>query len=68
MTKLKNIGVKIEYHIELCSLFIRSLTEYCLTAYHSSLSNKLSNKLENIPKGCLKGILNVIYVSYEAAL
>ena len=68
LTKLKFVGVQIEDLIELYCLFIRSLTEYCSTAFHSSLSNKLSNKLENIQKVCLKVILNVMYVSYEAAL
>ena len=68
LTKLKFVGVRTEELIELYCLYIRSLTEYCSSAFHSSLSNRLSNKLENIQEIGLRVILNVMYVSYEAAL
>ena len=54
--------------IELYCLHICSITEYCSTAFHSSLSQKLSNKLEAIQKTSLKVILGVMYVEYSAAL
>ena len=38
LTKLKLVGVQIEELIELYCLHIRSLTDYCSTAFHSSLS------------------------------
>ena len=68
LTKLKFVGVRTEELMKLYRLYIRSLTEYCSSAFHSSLSIRLSNKLENIQKVCLRVILNVMYVSYEAAL
>ena len=68
LTKLKFVGVRTGELIELYCLYIRSLTEYCSSAFHSSLSNRLSNKLENIQEIGLRVILNVMYVSYEAAL
>ena len=62
------MGVPIDDLIELYCLHIRSITEYCSTAFHSSLSQKLSNKLEAIQKTSLKVILCVLYVEYSAAL
>ena len=50
LTKLKYVGTPVEDLVELYCMFIRSLTEYCSTAFHSSLSQMLSNKLENIQK------------------
>ena len=68
LTKLKFVGVSIDVLVELYCLHIRSLTEYCSTAFHSSLSQKLSNMQEAIQKTCLWVILDVVYVSYELAL
>ena len=68
ITKLKYVGVAIEDLIELYSLKIRSITEYCSTAFHSSLTKKLSNKIEAIQKSSLRVILGVMYVNYDAAL
>ena len=45
-----------------------SLTEYCSTVFHSSLTVEQSQDLERIQKTCLKVILGDNYVSYEAAL
>ena len=50
LTKLKYVGVSTEDLLELYCLHIRSLTEYCSTVFHSSLSIRLSNKLENMPQ------------------
>jgi hypothetical protein len=68
LTKLKYVGVPTEDLIEIYSLFVRSIAEYCTTVFHSSLTNKLSRKLESIQKTCLRVILGDMYVSYEAAL
>ena len=68
LTKLKYVGMKTEDLIELYCMHIRSLTEYCSTVCHSSLTQKLSNKIEAIQKTCLRVILGVMYVDYNAAL
>ena len=61
-------GVSMDDLVELYCMLIRSLTEYCSTAFHSSLTLLLSNKIEAIQKTCLKIILGVMYVSYDSAL
>ena len=68
LSKLKYVGASIEDLINLYMLFIRSTTEYCSTAFHTSLTTEQSRKLENIQKVCLKVILGDNYISYEAAL
>ena len=68
LTKLKYVGVSIEDLIDIYILFIRSLTEYCSVAYHSSLTIEESNKLERIQKTSLKIILGHMYFDYESAL
>ena len=68
LSKLKYVGVSTEDLLELYCLHIRSLTEYCSTAFHSSLSLRLRNKLETIQKTCLRVILDVMYVDYTSAL
>ena len=50
LTKLKYIGVSTEDLIEIYVLFIRSLTEYCATAFHSSLTLEQSRDIERIQK------------------
>ena len=68
ITKLKYVGVPIQDLIELYCIYIRSLTEYCSTVFHSSLTLRLQNKLETIQKTCLRIIWGVIYVDYTSAL
>ena len=68
ITKLKYAGVCTEDLIDIYILFIRSVTEYCSVAFHSSLTQQQSNKLETIQKTCLKVILGEMYISYIAAL
>ena len=68
LTKLKYIGISTEDLLTIYILFIRSLTEYCSVAFHSSLTVKQSDKIEAIQKNCLKIILDVNYVSYSVAL
>ena len=68
ITKLKYAGVSLEDLVEIYILFIRSLTEYCAVAFHSSLTEEDNRKLEQIQKTCLKVILGEMYVNYTAAL
>ena len=68
LTRLKYVGTSEDDLIELYCLLIRSLTEYCSVAFHSSLSIQLSNKIEAIQKTSLRVILGVMYVDYQSAL
>ena len=62
------VGTTIEDLVEIYVLFIRSLTEYCAVAFHSSLTVSQATDIERIQKTCLKIILGDNYVSYPAAL
>ena len=68
ITKLKYAGAKMEDLLDIYVLFIRSITEYCAVAFHSSLTTEQSNKLEQIQKVCLRIILGDMYISYASAL
>ena len=68
LTKLKYVGSSTEDLVDIYTKFIRSLTEYASTSFHSSLTQKLENKLESIQKTSLRVILGVMYISHEAAL
>ena len=68
LTKLKYVGVKVEDLIEIYILFIRSCTEYCAAAFHSSLTLEQSYKLERIQKVCMKVILGDMYLDYESPM
>ena len=68
LTKVKYVGVRIEDLLEVYTLYIRSVTEYCSVAFHSSLSIEQSQTLERIQKTCLKIILGDMYLSYDSAL
>jgi hypothetical protein len=68
ITKLKYVGVCLEDLLDIYILFIRSVTEYCSVAFHSSLTQQQSDKLEKIQKTCLKVIMGDMYISYSAAL
>ena len=68
LSKLKYVGVEIEELINIYTLFIRCIAEYCSTAFHASLTEELSHKLETIQSTSLKIILQENYVSYDAAL
>ena len=67
LTKLRYVGVKNEDLLEINVLFIRSRTEYCSVAFHSSLTQEQSRKIENIQRTCLKIILQENYLNYESA-
>ena len=68
LTKLKYVGVSSQDLLDIYKLFIRSVTEYCAVAFHSSLTQKQNNKLENIQKTCLKVIYGEDYLDYDSAL
>ena len=68
ITKLKYVGVKTEDLIDIYILFIRSVTEYCSVAFHSSLTLEQCNKLETIQRTALKVILGEMYINYSSAL
>ena len=48
ITKLKYAGVSLEDLLDIYVLFIRSITEYCAVAFHSSLTIEQNDKLEQI--------------------
>ena len=60
--------VSIDDLIEIYVLFIRSITEYCLVAFHSSLTVEQANDIERIQKTSLKVILGELYIDFQAAL
>ena len=54
LTKLKYVGTSIEDLIEIYTLFIRSIAEYCAVAFHSGLTVSQNTDIERIQKTCLK--------------
>ena len=68
LSKLKYVGTTQKDLVLLYCLHIRSITEYCSTAFHSSLTARQTNKLEAIQKTCLRIILGEDYLSYDSAL
>ena len=68
LTKLKYAGIPTKDLIDIYKLFIRSITEYCSSVFHTSLTQEQIKKLENIQKTCIKVILGNEYTDYDAAL
>ena len=68
LSKLKYAGMKLEDLVNIYILHIRSVTEYCSSAFHSSLTLEQDKKLESIQKVSLKVIMGQAYVDYENAL
>ena len=68
LSKLKYAGMSRSDLINIYILHVRSVTEYCSTAFHSSLTFEQEKKLETIQKASLKIILGQNYSSYEDAL
>ena len=68
ITRLKYVGAKTEDLLDIYILYIRSVTEYCSTVFHSRLTDADSDKIERIQKTCLKVILDVMYIDYNSAL
>ena len=68
LSRLKYAGMKTEDLVNIYILHIRSVTEFCSTAFHSSLTAEQDRKIESIQKVSLKVILGQSYTSYEEAL
>ena len=50
LTKLRYVGVSTEDLIDIYVLFIRSITEYCAVAWHSSMTVAQATDIERIQK------------------
>ena len=57
LTKLEYAGVSLEDLVDIFILFIRSITEYCSVAFHSSLTIEQSEKLNKYKKPASKSSL-----------
>ena len=68
LTKLKYIGTSKEHLLDIYSLYIRSILEYCSVVWHSTLTVQQSDDIENVQKLCLKVILGSAYTGYDNAL
>ena len=68
ISRLKYAGMKRSDLLNIYILHVRSVTEYCSSAFHSSLTAEQERKLETIQKAALKIILGQNYSSYEDAL
>ena len=55
LTKLRYVGVSTEDLIDIYVLFIRSITEYCAVAWHSSMTVAQATDIERIQKTCMRG-------------
>ena len=54
--------------LDVYTLFVRSLMEYCSVVWHPSLTCELTSMLERLQKTCLKVILGEDYEHYKTAL
>ena len=68
LTKLKYVGVATEDLLEIYTLQIRSILEYCAVVWHSRLNSDHIASLERVQKVCLRVILGECYVDYASAL
>ena len=68
LTKLKYVGVPNSDLVDVFSLFIRSLLEYCSVTWHSSLTKEQSDDIERVQRTALKVILGAEYTDYETSL
>ena len=68
LSKLKYAGMNRSDLLNMYIMHVRSVTEYCSTAFHFSLTSEEDKKLETIQKTALKVILGQDYLSYEDAL
>ena len=62
--KVKVCGSKLDIYV----FYIRSVTEYCSVAFHSSLTVQHIQTLERIQRICLKVILGDMYMDYDSSL
>ena len=68
LTKLKYVGTSTRDLIDVYTLYIRSILEYCSVVWHSTLTVQQSTDIERVQKLCLKVILGADYKGYEEAL
>ena len=68
ITKLKYVGVSVPDLIDIYTLFVRSLLEYCCVSWHSSITQLQSNSIERVQRTALKVILGTDYADYESSL
>ena len=68
ITKLKFVGVPTNDLIDVYTLFVRSLLEYCCVSWHSSLTISQADDIERVQRTSLKVILGESYTDYESAL
>ena len=68
LTKLKYVGVTTEDLLDIYTLQIRSLLEYCAVVWHSRLNGDEIASLERVQRVCLKVILGDCYVDYASSL
>ena len=68
ITKLKYVGVSIPDLIDVFSLFVRSLLEYCSVSWHSSLTQEQSDDIQRVQHTALKVILGKEYTDYQSSL
>ena len=68
LTKLKYVGTSTQDLIDVYSLYIRSILEYCSVVWHSTLTVQQTTAIERVQKLCLKVILGSDYNGYEHAL
>ena len=68
LTKLKYVGTSTQDLVDVYSLYIRSILEYCSVVWHSTLTVQQATEIENVQKLCLKVILGSDYKGYDDAL
>ena len=68
LTKLKYVGTSTQDLVDVYSLYIRSILEYCSVVWHSTLTVQQATEIENVQKLCLKVILGLEYNGYDDAL
>ena len=68
LTKLKYVGTSTQDLVDVYSLYIRSILEYCSVVWHSTLTVQQATEIENVQKLCLKVILGSDYNGYDDAL
>ena len=68
LTKLKYAGISAIELINIYTLYIRSVLEYCSVVWHSTLTEDQNQAIERVQKTCLKIILGQDYQNYKQAM
>ena len=68
LTKLKYAGVCQEDLVNIYTLYIRSVLEYCSVLWHSTITAEQSQNIEKVQKTCIKVILGLQYENYSKAM